>query len=306
MAEDMIYGILARLPIKSLARFRCVCKLWLKYINDPYLRTIHLKEEPTPILFDHFPPDRIQINILRGVQNDPVMELFFKGSYDYRMHLASFNGLTLVLYELTLVEEDQDPFDAATFGFAVIVPLTKQRHDLPPISMKVRPDLGGPWYAAGIGFDYSTNTLKTVFSIAKDPQFEVLCTMVHSSGTDSWREIAQIPTDPICGEGVYGHGRLHWLSRDGELEIIKIVWFDVKTEEFGLTHPPKPTNFYEDMEQLADLNGEVGFGYASPICIKLWILKQEEEWVLHCCFDPSLVLSRYNSSYVDVLGCWNK
>ncbi|KAM0023671.1 putative F-box associated interaction domain-containing protein [Helianthus debilis subsp. tardiflorus] len=234
------------------------------------------------------------------------MELFFKGSYDYRMHLASFNGLTLVLYELTLVEQDQDPFDAATFGFAVIVPLTKQRHDLPPISIKIRPDLGGPWYAAGIGFDDSTNTLKTVFSIAKDPQFEVLCTMVHSSRTGLWREIAQIPTDPICGEGVYGHGRLHWLSRDGELEIIKIVWFNVKTEEFGLTDPPKPTNFYEDMEQLADLNGEVGFGYASPICIKLWILKQEEEWVLHCCFDPSLVLSRYNGSYVDVLGCWNK
>ncbi|KAJ0469055.1 putative F-box domain-containing protein [Helianthus annuus] len=52
---EIIYTILSRLPIKSLARFRCVCKPWLKYINDPYLQTIHVQEEPTPIMFQKSP-----------------------------------------------------------------------------------------------------------------------------------------------------------------------------------------------------------------------------------------------------------
>ncbi|XP_076904782.1 F-box/kelch-repeat protein At3g23880-like [Bidens hawaiensis] len=228
------------------------------------------------------------------------MELCYKGpSYDYLLVSNSCNGLTLVCYE-------RDPCKAGIYRFAVIDIVSKQRHDLPPLAIRIKPcdlDLDGPCNAAGIGFDDSTNTLKTVFVVAKT-SCNKACAMVHSLGTSSWRKLAQVPDYIIYGEGVFGHGRLHWLTFDCE-EKTKIVWFDVKTEIFGLMGTPKSNGNVDDFEQLVDLNGiEVGFTYIGFAYIKMWILKQEKEWVLHCCFDQlSLIKPRY---FVGVLGFWNK
>ncbi|XP_076954682.1 F-box protein At1g11270-like [Bidens hawaiensis] len=302
--EDIIYGILSRLPIKSLARFRCVCKLWLKYIDDPYLRTIHVKEEPQLIMFQPSPShDKIKIRC--GVQKEIVMELFYKGPRHENLLVGNACiGLTLVCYE-------RDPCEARIYRFALINHVTKQRHDLPPLSIRFKRcdlDIDGPCDAAGIGFDDSTNTLKTVFVIVKNLYRNVACTMVHSSGTSSWRKLAQAPPYIIKGGGVFGHGRLHWLAYESE-ERTHVVWFDLKTEEFGLMDPPKP-NGNGDFEELVGLNDtEVGFAYTGPVYIKLWMLKQDEEWVLHCCFDQlslSLITPRYNNYYAEVLGFWNK
>ncbi|KAK9061094.1 hypothetical protein SSX86_018274 [Deinandra increscens subsp. villosa] len=310
--EDVIYKILSRLPIKSLARFRCVCKSWLKYIDSPYLRTIHVKEEPTPLLFQPFPfvPHKMRISFLRGVKKDPVLDLCYKtNSYYYNIRfLGSCNGLILLHFE------QQEPYDAGIYRFVVIDPLTKGRHCLPPVSVKIRSESDGPCRAVGIGFDDSTNTFKTVFSFLK--KRKVVCTLVHSSGMSLWRKIAQNPAYPIIGVGVFSDGRLHWLTCDSEelseyVYFRKIVWFDVKTEEFGLPmdppegcHPRGPHNGFAS--RLVDLNGEVGFVYIGPSSIKLWILKHEE-WVLHCSFDLGPILPEEYFVYkVEVFGCWNK
>ncbi|KAK9061046.1 hypothetical protein SSX86_018226 [Deinandra increscens subsp. villosa] len=314
--EDIIYKILSRLPIKSLARFRCVCKLWLKYINDPYLRTIHVKEEPAPLLFERGSFDdsnKIQISFLRGttsLQQDPILDLCSKSPYYSIQFLGSCNGLILVRYE-------QSPSRAGIYRFAVINPLSKRHHNLPPIPINIRSgltDRHDPCVAAGIGFDDSTNTFKTVFSILKNSKRNVVCTMVHSSGTSSWRKIAQInPANPIIGAGVFSDGRLHWLTcNHGFREynyLRKVVWFDVRTEEFGMPiDPPKgwrwsPPDPYP--YELVDLNGEVGYAFFGRTGVKLWILKHDE-WVLHCSFDPSLIWPKYYDYDAEVSGCWNK
>ncbi|XP_076949499.1 F-box protein At4g19940-like [Bidens hawaiensis] len=138
--------------------------------------------------------------------------------------------------------------------------------------------------------------------------------MVHSSGSSSWREVAQNPAYPIKGGGVFAHGRLHWLADPFNTFFIfitdrrKLVWFDVKTEEFGLTDPPKPEEGgrWFDYNELVDLNGQLGFSYYGPSGIMIWILKQHEEWVLHCCFDISPILPPpYDEYDLEILGCWN-
>ena len=55
LASDTIFDILSRLPVKSLASFRCVSKPWCAYIYDDYLGILHGEravEELTPIMYD--------------------------------------------------------------------------------------------------------------------------------------------------------------------------------------------------------------------------------------------------------------
>ncbi|XP_030934680.1 F-box/kelch-repeat protein At3g23880-like isoform X2 [Quercus lobata] len=42
LPEEIVLEILARLPVKSLLRFRCVCKTWYSYITSPNFISTHL------------------------------------------------------------------------------------------------------------------------------------------------------------------------------------------------------------------------------------------------------------------------
>ncbi|XP_076936276.1 putative F-box protein At1g55070 [Bidens hawaiensis] len=212
---------------------------------------------------------------------------------------GSCNGLTLVRYHL-------DTFRGVLF--AVTNPLSKQYYELPLVNKTV-------WMfgslAAGIGFDESTNTFKTVCVMYKR-QHNInlrptqLCTLVYSLGMRSWREIAHNPAYLISGEGVFAHGRLHWLGDQywpADYAERKIVWFDVKMEVFGLTDPPKQNlSGYKMQDRVVDLKGELGYAFFKPglVGVKLWILNKEE-WVLHCC-----IRLHYAMHNVVISGCLNK
>ncbi|GKC67721.1 hypothetical protein Tco_1100319 [Tanacetum coccineum] len=74
--------------------------------------------------------------------------------------------------------------------------------------------------SCGLGFDTDTNTWKMVCVLLKEyaPPYKPdlvkknLCSMVHVFGTNSWREIPQVPSYPISREAVFVNGCLHWLS----------------------------------------------------------------------------------------------
>ncbi|KAD7478413.1 hypothetical protein E3N88_01549 [Mikania micrantha] len=240
LPPEIIYEILSRLPVKSLARFQSVCKLWFKFINDPYLQTIHVKQEPIPIIFQQlscvspgimvkYKQCRISfLRVIQGttsLQKDPVLRFLCKLNplfLQEKMVLGSCNGLTLVCYK-------KNP----TF-LAIINPLSKQRYNLPPIKIR----------------------------------------SAHGNCSEWWS---------------YNEGT-------------KVVWFDLKTEEFGLTNPPKREQGYWANDKLVDLNSEVGLAYNDNDHVELWALKQQE-WVLHCRLD--LRPKSYNNR-VAISGCWSK
>nr|GEX16027.1 F-box domain-containing protein [Tanacetum cinerariifolium] len=107
--------------------------------------------------------------------------------------------------------------------------------------------------SCGLGFDAFTNIYKMVCVLLKEyappnkPNMvkKNLCPIVHVFGTNSWREIPQVPSYPIRGKAVFANGCLHWLvshfdikTEDGGREVI---WFDLNKEEFGLIDPAKRT-----------------------------------------------------------------
>ncbi|KAF8414200.1 hypothetical protein HHK36_002200 [Tetracentron sinense] len=42
LPSEIIVDILSRLPVKSLLRFRCVCKSWCAIVSDPHFVKMHL------------------------------------------------------------------------------------------------------------------------------------------------------------------------------------------------------------------------------------------------------------------------
>ncbi|KAL7218697.1 hypothetical protein ACSBR2_011880 [Camellia fascicularis] len=44
LPQEVLFDILARLPVKSLLQMRCVCKSWNSLINSPIFITSHMNQ----------------------------------------------------------------------------------------------------------------------------------------------------------------------------------------------------------------------------------------------------------------------
>ncbi|KAD7478170.1 hypothetical protein E3N88_01306 [Mikania micrantha] len=80
LPSDVLFNIFSRLPVKSLARCRCVSKLWCECINDPYLAIIHGErsspEEPKPIIYygHSNPPCIVSFHITKSNETMTLVE----------------------------------------------------------------------------------------------------------------------------------------------------------------------------------------------------------------------------------------
>ncbi|PWA81029.1 F-box domain-containing protein [Artemisia annua] len=331
---NIMFHILSRCPVKSLLCFRCVSKLWCKYIDDIYLAIIHDKrgiEEPTPIMFHLNPlPGRrprslcfhtidhqsSATNTLVMMKPKEVPDFEFlckkprsKSSITNIEFLGSCNGLIYVS------ESDGD----LVTTLSVIHPIKKQCYELPHLPFRFSCFMSRE--SCGLCFDSSTNTLKMVCVLlnghppSENPE-EVrknLYTMVHVFGTKSWQKIPQVPSYPIQGEAIFANGCLHWLvsyhdsPKSPSKDKRHVVWFDVKKEEFGSIDPPettsnRPNRKYGNWscDHLVNLNGQVG--YFCNRTTEVWVLNHKNEWVLHCHIDDK----HFSYGYIKVFGCLNK
>ncbi|GJR87512.1 F-box domain containing protein [Tanacetum coccineum] len=249
--SNIIFDIFSRVPARCLARSRCVSTAWCNYIDYRYLTIIHDKqivEEPTPILYhQHLYLNKITLSLCFHVPESKQA------------------GTTDLVFKPT-----KDPF----MDFIRKKPLSRS-------SIRV----------LGLGFDAFTNTYKMVCVLLKeyappnkpDMVKKNLCTMVHVFGTNSWREIPQVPSYPILGKAIFANGCLHWLVTYSDIKTEDggrpVIWFDVEKEEFGLIDPPKKN-----------------------VTMEVWVLNKQKEWVPHCRFEKETV----PDGYIDVIGCWNK
>lgn len=296
---DIIYDILSRMPVKSLARFRCVSKLWYSYIDDSYLEIMHAKQaDPNFIMFykkirSDYP--NLFYSVIELRKKPGTIEFLCQESdaYEHETVLGSCKGLVYTLYSTHRYHGQ---------AMAVFNPPRKERYRLPPLKIYLSEES-----SYGLGFDDSTNTFKMVcIAFRERPttsqcnvvKKKVLCTMVHVLGSKSWRLIHQVPSYRLCGEGVFAHGFLYWLVNDSDNwrphnQKKPITLFDVRKEEFGLINVPKETSPNSTQDRLFDLNGQVGFVYDNidNFTMEVWVLKHTE-WVMQCQFDKAPPLPR--------------
>nr|XP_043633430.1 F-box protein At2g23160-like [Erigeron canadensis] len=307
LPKDALYDILSRLPVESLARFRCVCKPWCNYIDDPYLVSIHVNEPILMMLNGECAtlpkrPGIVSIieskegNTVFEVKQDPIYRFKSKGSQIQDIGIS--NGMIL------LAQDDDEFLDDVSF--LVIHPLRKERYELPFLDLQF--PLSCP-NAYGLGFDDSTKTFKVVFLFTRlTSQLDNLCTMVHILGTYLWRKIPQIPECyKMYGQGVFVKGLLHWVNASSENEhtdMCKLTYFDVRKEEFGVIDPPpKPT--ISTMDQLVNINDKLGYAYKIDDSVQVWILKHKE-WLSYGQFHCAPLLSCSYDISLRGLGCCNQ
>ncbi|XP_071732946.1 uncharacterized protein [Rutidosis leptorrhynchoides] len=200
---DSIYNILSRMPVKSLARFQCVSKVWCKYINDPYLEIMHAKramKDPTMLIMvqlDRFPKYPYTLlsmlvtkeeeeesaaaggsthdEVVITTKDPPYME-FCSKDWGSRfivqdIILGSCKGLMISSQDhLNPPHNNNNNVDDDTTVLLVINPLKKECYKLPPIKIWSCTSLHHEREACGLGFDESTNTYKMVCVVLRNQE----------------------------------------------------------------------------------------------------------------------------------------
>uniref|UniRef100_A0A2N9GK39 F-box domain-containing protein n=1 Tax=Fagus sylvatica TaxID=28930 RepID=A0A2N9GK39_FAGSY len=271
LPEDIVLNILAKLPVKSVIRFRCVCKSCYSLITSPNFISTHLnnnnKDNNDHGYLLHMPnfiknaihsSSRSNSNRpVCAVACDPMFNRIseFRISSNFPLQIAlivgSCNGLLCV----------------ADYSIEVIYlwnPSIRKFKRLPDIC------LSHEWVATGFAYQSDTDDYKVVkichslYEKGIDPVVEA---EVYTLSSDLWRSVGislmgnvEINDIKSCSPAVFVSGALHWLAyfREGEKMILS---FDVNREKFGEMGLPDlcGDEFIPQMQTLVVFKGNLAF-----------------------------------------------
>ncbi|KAF5814536.1 putative F-box domain-containing protein [Helianthus annuus] len=59
LPDDLMYNVLSRLPVKTIIRYKCVCKKWRDLVSDSYFVNLHLsRSREALMIFNYYEPFR--------------------------------------------------------------------------------------------------------------------------------------------------------------------------------------------------------------------------------------------------------
>lgn len=254
----IICDIISRLPLMNIFQCRCVCKMLLKLLKDPYFSKIHLARAPTLttnlILEEnmgkwgalHFFTCDLSESTLSSCSSDNqnIHCYFSRGlpalsklnaEFSFRTQrltlIGSCNGL-LCLY----FDSPSKPF------YGICNPILGECIKLPrlPASTPLFT------YAKHSGFGYCPRmkqykVVSFMYLTSADPlnsiDSKIMVAEVHTLGSDSWRRIENAPRPKRNSFDPFLNGALHWIttsSRPSEL----ISSLDLEREMFKFVPPP--------------------------------------------------------------------
>ncbi|KAL3636148.1 hypothetical protein CASFOL_020695 [Castilleja foliolosa] len=238
LPPEIIIEILARLPVKSLLKFRCVSKSWLTLISSPQFIKTHLKiSTQTPNLSTY----RLMLTICNpdfdlihcSVQSLMFADLTVAHNIDYpkkNPHCAvwivgSCNGLLCIAID----ESDMYLWN----------PTTRATRKLPPVAVKLRQ---GFYYIWGFGYDELSDDYKVVgiFCVFGNEGLYESVVKIYSLKADSWKSIDGFEGGvPLDDSGKFASGKIHFPATPGGSEIKwNIVSLDLRTEGYGVVEQP--------------------------------------------------------------------
>jgi len=246
LPHELIIQILLRLPVKSLIRFKCVCKSWFSLISDNHFANSHFEITASThtrrILLTNVFPDfePISIDFEPSIHDDiasPDLHYLFPDSYFGLQIKGSCRGFILL---------------HAHSNFYLLNPATEFQTEIPFSPFGSEED--GDEYEEdekfyGFGYDHSTDDYLLVLISFNPIHFEFF-----SLRANTWKQIeyAHLPFNPIVGRtkpGLHFNDGIHWLAYHHDLRKGVIVVFDLVERKL----------FYMDLP------------YNSYWCCNLWV-----------------------------------
>lgn len=314
LMEEIFFEILARLPVKSLLRFRSVCKAWRAIVDDPTFIRAHLLHSASkweccqnfiisPHTLDRVIPNQhwpttfsnlfrfYQWQLQHGTSPKNKVATFldtqvFPRQFNMLIYFTHCDGLLLA------------PTDTKLYLFNPAIRDAITLPDSHRNNLQVR---GSDWrcYCPGLGLDPRSGKYKVVqaFCRSLDPNtgmgmnmgMEVFTIAGHDGGT--WRKITNDPPYPAkrFQNALAVSGFMFWrlAERRLERELWGILHLSLDEEEFGITGLPH--DWYSDNDFILDvLHGRdlcMTSSNSNQTVLTIWTLPIADEglntmWVL--------------------------
>ncbi|GAB2298398.1 hypothetical protein Dimus_032463 [Dionaea muscipula] len=246
--EELLVEILARLPVRSLLRFKCVCKTWFSLIESKYFVGKHLSARS--MMFKDYNFENLLVDHHHSRDDDNSMCLQFSA--------VDFDTLSIVRSKFKIVSSSPDsvnrPHPTCLFvgscnGIVCLlvqlcVGLMTQQSLLlwNPATGEVK-DLqhGKVIHVLGFGFDPKKNDYKVVLiSYSSTPELTEHM-FVYSSRLDSWKSLDRphgFEFNHLTSTTSSGGRMLNWLGSHHDIDHDIVISFDLSEEAFVTTPMP--------------------------------------------------------------------
>ncbi|XP_058739929.1 F-box/kelch-repeat protein At3g23880-like [Vicia villosa] len=273
LPDELIAEVLSFLDVKSIMRFKCVCKFWNTLFSDPTFVKLHLKKSLKRnthflLITDHktFIPGELpygrddetecEVGVIpysiRTLLDNPSFTISVDSHYlleDTRGSITpefagSCNGLICLVYSSMIM-------DYSEFSLRLWNPATRTTSPKFGFVRLFRnpsafPSAFDGHYTFTFGYDNSTDTYKAVATRyhRRNLRNEV---KILSMGDNVWRDIQSFPIDPLhLGSaskitGVYFKNNINWLGIQNKQS------YDLGTETYHLYHPRNWLDIIKDI-----------------------------------------------------------
>ncbi|KAH0658646.1 hypothetical protein KY285_027198 [Solanum tuberosum] len=262
--EDIIADhILTRLSVKSLLRYKRVCKSWRDLIKSSSFIRKHFDDESTGtrkivvkfgVDYETSPLPTRQVhlyllpdNIISGCVPTHQRIYYCDGVNDFRNMVGPINGIFLL--------ENGHFLDVR---FAWWNPAIKQCRVIPNIEFDVEENFQDCCRSLGIGFDKTNQDYKIIYFRTFNIKFTAVVypkifTALYSTKNDSWKflepNFSHESQISFSQNFTYQNGVYYWLAssnvkRDKE-NVYSVLAFDFETELFEIMPgPPIPGEYW--------------------------------------------------------------
>ncbi|GMJ08493.1 hypothetical protein like AT3G06240 [Hibiscus trionum] len=263
--EMVVLDILSKLPVKSLTRFRCVCKLWCSSFQTPHFITNHQQ--------NNLKNNNLNVLLKRCQFHTQVTYYFSQLSIEKGQNFSVKHNVHLPFFEhcrsgpavsgpcngLVCLKEDDK--------VALWNPSTREFKILPQSPVH-RPPLADftSFDCLGFGFDSQTDDYKVVRfvtnyfehkeDVSRIPDWNHQVEL-YSLKSDSWKEISAPDVYPYDGPpefNIYINGFYYWQA-SGSFDYL-FLSFDMVNEKFSTIPLPEFGRFF--VGQVLEFKGLLG------------------------------------------------
>jgi len=280
---DLVIEIFSRSPVKSIARCRCVSKLWASILRLPYFTELYLtKSCARPRLLFACQKHRELFFFSTPQPHNPnesssplAASFHMKIPFDGRFNIISpIGGLVFIRHEQILKGRKTPEFVSA-----ICNPSTGQSLTLPKPKTRKR-----IWGTSHFGYDPIEKQFKVLSMNIGDGVYKEHYVLTLGTENLSWRRIECSIPHVHGSKGICINGVLYYRAKaDMFSGTLMIVCFDVRFEKFSYIKILKPTTTLISYNgKLASLVWE-GPSYICGKRFEMWVLGDPEkhEWLKH-------------------------